>query len=136
MDWEEVYTIVKGLAPQVSGFIIRKSFNIISKIQAAKDGIIYHVIDLEYKNFDYVRYVEGFLIGYILRHGRVDNDVFFYFILDIFMSGLTAFLALHMNLNTGGGMSNETLSEGCVKWGKSQNVDEETSTLDLISVNF
>ena len=54
------------------------------------------------------------------------------------MSGLTAFLALHMNLNTGGGerMSNETLSEGCVKWGKSQNVDEETSTLDLTSVIF
>ena len=33
-------------------------------------------------------------------------------------------------------MSNETLSEGCVKWGKSQNVDEETSTLDLTSVIF
>ena len=33
-------------------------------------------------------------------------------------------------------MSNETPSEGCVKWGKSQNVDEETSTLDLTSVIF
>ena len=33
-------------------------------------------------------------------------------------------------------MSNEILSEGCVKWGKSQNVDEETSTLDLTSVIF
>ena len=75
------------------------------------------------------------LIGGFLRHGRVDNDVFFYFILDIFMSSLTAFLALHMNLNTGR-VFNETFSEGCVKWGKSQNVDEETSTLDLISMIF
>jgi hypothetical protein len=45
------------------------------------------------------------------------------------------FLALHMNLNTGG-MFDETFSEGCVKWGKSQNVDEEISTLDLILVIF
>ena len=45
------------------------------------------------------------------------------------------FLALHMNLNTGG-VSNEASSEGCVKWGKARNVDEEPSTLDLTSVMF
>ena len=75
------------------------------------------------------------LIGGFLRHGRVDNDTFFYFILGIFMSSLTAFLALHMNLNTGG-MFNEAFSEGCVKWGKARNVGEEPSTLDLTSVVF
>jgi RNA-directed DNA polymerase len=75
------------------------------------------------------------LIGGFLRHGRVDNDIFFYFILGIFMSSLTAFLALHMNLNTGG-VFNEAFSEGCVKWGKARNVDEEPSTLDLTSLVF
>ena len=51
------------------------------------------------------------------------------------MSSLTTFLALHMNLNTGE-VSNEAFSEGCVKWGKVQNVDEEPITLDLTSVIF
>ena len=75
------------------------------------------------------------LIGGFLRHGRVDNDIFFYFILGIFMSSLMAFLALHINLNTGE-MFNEAFSEGCVKWGKARNVDEELSSLDLTSVVF
>lgn len=75
------------------------------------------------------------LIGGFLRHGRVDSDTFFNFILGIFMSSLTAFLSLHMNLSTGG-VSNETPSEGCVKWRKAQNVDEEPSTLDLTSMIF
>jgi hypothetical protein len=75
------------------------------------------------------------LIGGYLRHGRMDNDAFSNFILGIFISSLTAFLALHMNLNTGG-VSNEALSEGCVKWGKAQSVDEAPSTLDLTSVIF
>lgn len=33
-------------------------------------------------------------------------------------------------------MFNEAFSEGCVKWGKARNVDEEPSTLDLTSVVF
>jgi hypothetical protein len=76
------------------------------------------------------------LIGGFLRHGRVDNNTFFfYFILGISMSGLIAFLVLHRNLNTGE-MSNEAFSEGCGKWGKARSVDEEHSILDLTLVVF
>jgi heme/copper-type cytochrome/quinol oxidase subunit 1 len=64
------------------------------------------------------------MIGGFLRHGRVicgNLKMKTYLVkvssidLIIFVSGLV--LVLHERLNTGG-LSNEVISEGCVKWGK------------------
>ena len=75
------------------------------------------------------------MIGFLLRHGRVDNDVFFLFHFRHLHERFNGFFGVTYE-SKHRGVSDETLSEGCVKWGKSQNVDEETSTLDLTSVIF
>lgn len=75
------------------------------------------------------------LIGGFLRHGRVNNDVFFLFHPRHLYEQFNGFFCVTYE-SKHRGVFNETFSEGCVKWGKSQNVDEEISTLDLISVIF
>lgn len=75
------------------------------------------------------------LIGGYLRHGRVDNGVYFYFISGISVSSLIPHWVLHRNLNTEKG-SNKVLFEGCKKWVKAQNIDKEYNTLDLTLVIF
>lgn len=130
-----IFAAVSGIAGTVLSLYIRITLATPNSAFLEYNHHFYNVVVTGHAFLMIFFLVMPALIGGFLRHGRVDNDIFFYFILGIFMSSLTAFLALHMNLNTGG-MFNEAFSEGCVKWGKARNVDEELSTLDLTSVVF
>ena len=130
-----IFAAVSGIAGTVLSLYIRITLAAPNSAFLEYNHHFYNVVVTGHAFLMIFFLVMPALIGGFLRHGRVDNDTFFYVILGIFMSSLTAFLALHMNLNTGG-MFNEAFSEGCVKWGKARKVDEEPSTLDLTSVVF
>jgi len=81
------------------------------------------------------------LIGGFLRRGHIvfDNLLFITFMVVIIVSisslcGLIMITSLlHEDLSTGG-LSNEIVFEGCVKWGKVQILSLELSILDLTLV--
>jgi hypothetical protein len=128
-----IFAGISGLAGTVLSLYIRASLASPGSNFLDYNYHLYNVIVTGHAFIMVFFLVMPALIGGFLRHGRVDNDV--YFISNISVSSLTAFSALHRNLNTGE-VPNETLSEGCGKRGKAQSVDEEPSTLDLTLAIF
>lgn len=79
-------------------------------------------------------FVMPVIIGAFLRRGQVVSDIDIDTVIKLYMIQISLVGGfMHLSLNTGG-LFNEVIFEGCVKWGTIQIISEEFSTLGLTLV--